>query len=753
LPGLGNGTGRAVSHYRILEKIGNGGMSVVYKAQDLHLNRLVALKFLPPHLADSRDAVERLCREARAISALNHPHIATIYELGRANGQFFLALEYLPGGTVRSMVQEMEAAGIQMPVKRLFQFAIEIAEGLCHAHRCGIVHRDVKTDNVMLAADEAVKLTDFGLAKLSGGSRLTQAGSIVGTASYMSPEQARGADVDSRSDIFSFGVVLFEMATGRLPFRGPHEAAILAKILNDPAPNVTDLRPELPEGLNSILTRALEKGPEQRYQDMREMLEDLLAVAGVSEREQASSNGVVGTSTAPGAASWWRRLARRWPWLPAVGLSVAALGVVIGGPEAVRGVFPHQEDPPPAISAQAGAYDLYQEGRNQLQRFDDADSLNRAIGLFQRAMRNDSKFPLAHAGLGEAYWRMYKLTRDPRWLERAGDSCRRSIELGAPMAPVRVTLGLVQSGTGHHQEAIAEFEQAIKADPLNADAWREMGNSYDALGRHRDAETAFLRAIQFRPGDWASHNDMGRFYWGRGDYGKAEEHFRKVIEITPDNARGLSNLGGLYVLMCRFEEAASALERSLAIKPTATAYSNLGTAHFYQQRYEEAARAMEKAVELRPEDYQLWGNLADVYRQMPRRDQDAVAAYRRAIALGQRQSAVNPSDAALRASLAGYYAGLGRKNEALGAIRHAVRLSPSNVNVLLRAAVTYELVGMREEALRAAGASLRGGSSPDQISRHPGLQALRADPRYHEVPAKRSLWDSGGIPAVRQASP
>jgi serine/threonine protein kinase len=248
--------GRTISQYRILERVGKGAMGVVYKARDLNLDRVVALKFLPPHLVACDDAIGRFLREARAISTLNHPNIATIHDLCRRQGEIFLVLEYLPGGTLRSLVRDISSSGGKLAPKQLLEFALGIAEGLSHAHRQGIIHRDVKTDNVMLTAEGTVKITDFGLAKLRGSTHLTQAGGIVGTVSYMSPEQARGDPVDHRSDIFSFGVVLYEMATGRLPFRGPNESALLSEILHASPPAVSEARTDLPPAFDEIVSKA-----------------------------------------------------------------------------------------------------------------------------------------------------------------------------------------------------------------------------------------------------------------------------------------------------------------------------------------------------------------------------------------------------------------------------------------------------------------------------------------------------------------
>ncbi len=712
---------RVISHYRVLERIGQGGMGVVYKAQDLRLDREVALKFLPHHLLDSTDAVARFRREARAISALNHPHIATIYELGESGGEIFLALEYLPGGTVRALVRNLASRGEQLPARRLMEFAAGIAEALDHAHQRGIVHRDVKTDNVMLAADGAVKLTDFGLAKHPGVSEVTGNGNVLGTVAYMSPEQATGAAVDHRSDIFSLGVVLYEMATGNLPFRGPHEAAILSKILNATTPSLREARADLPEEFDRIVRKALEKDKEHRYQNMGEMLADLRVAAcsakGLDAVTSAVTQPLTGTRVVP-----FRAGRRPWLWISVLS-AVAAIGTAVGVPSIIWSEVPVAGKPP-------AAYDLYLEGRGRLLRYEDAENLDRAIALFGRALREQPNYALAHAGLGEAYWRKYKLTKEAQWIEPAGENCRRAIDLGANLGPVHFTLGLIHADTGRHAEAIREFERVLAVDPLNADAYRELGNALEVSGRHQEAESAFRKAIEFRPRDWAAHNSLGRFYWQRGRYADAETCFAEVIRLTPDNARGYSNLGGLYVMMGRYERAASLLERSIGIKPTAAAYSNLGTAYYFQGRYREAASMMEKAVELRPGDHQVWGNLGDVRRRLPGSAEAAREAYGKASDLAWRQLAVNEGDAELHADLAMYHAGLGQRSRAVAEAHEAERRAPASVGVLFRCALAYELAGRRGEALASLRSAVRGGYSTEEVRRHPDLRALRNDPRY-----------------------
>ena len=265
-------------HYEVQAKLGEGGMGIVYQALDRKLNRLVALKFLPPLADRSNIDLERFLQEANALSALNHPHIATIYAVETAGEQQFLVLEYLPGGTLKAKLQRTYSAGAPLPIGDVLKYAQQTAEGLAHAHAKGIIHRDVKTSNLMLTEGGDAKITDFGVAKLSGSSLKTIPGSLLGTIAYMSPEQALGVEVDARSDVFSFGVVLFELISGRLPFEAPNDAALLTRVVNARAPELKTLRADAPEALERIVGRALKKRLEDRYATMGELVADIREV-------------------------------------------------------------------------------------------------------------------------------------------------------------------------------------------------------------------------------------------------------------------------------------------------------------------------------------------------------------------------------------------------------------------------------------------------------------------------------------------
>ena len=735
-------------------------MGEVYRAHDGRLNRDVAIKVLPPGRHGDEMARQRFLREARAASALNHPNIITIYETDEQDGMAFIAMEYVRGSTLAQLMAKQRLSDAEA-----IDYAGQIAEALVKAHAAGIVHRDLKPGNVMITADGLVKVLDFGLAKFQAASAATAAadhdtdatlsaalsmpGSTLGTLSYMSPEQARGEAVDARSDIFSFGIILFEMLTRQLPFDGENLLAVLHSLHFGAAKDIHYLRPDLSPALAAIVGHCLQKKPEDRYQSAAELARDLRAVKQQPVSAIASSAAVTQISAAATEARQPSVKAekagspsRRWKIASGVVL-LALVASIFAVPSWRHRVFSAMTRNGANTIGETEkvpdtAFALQQQAQTYLERWDVPANLDRSITLLNRAIELDHDYAPAYASLTFAYYEKNRLNPDSQWAKEATQSAARALQLNNDLADSHLAAGISATLNGKKDDAEREFRRAADLDPKSFRPHRWLGLLFTGSGEKGEAEAELGRALVLNPNDWHTNMDLGLLYYKSARYAEAAKAWEASSKLSPDNFMVLKNLAAAYHMMDRYEDAASALQKSLEIKPAAATYNNLGTLRFFQGRYEDAVPAFEKAVNMAANNYYYWGNLGDAYRWAPGEKSKSNPAYENAIRLAREGLATHPQDFDVRANLALYLAKAGDKKAALEEIQQVDHAPKKEAGDYFRSAVVHELCGERDPALTALSNAIKSGYALKEIRNEPELVALRADTRYQFLMAQQA---------------
>ncbi len=655
--------GRLISHYRILQELGGGGMGVVYKAQDTRLDRIVALKLLPRGLTEDAEARKRFIHEARAASALNHPNISIIYDVGESNEGTFIAMEWVEGESLTEKI----GTGI-LSIEEAADIAIQVAEALLEAHKKGIIHRDIKSENIIISTEGKVKIIDFGLAKLLAGEEHPENGLRIGTIAYMSPEQVWGKDVDHRADIWALGVVLYEMLAGELPFKGNYDEALTYSILHlDPKP-VSALRSDATEITERILRKALEKNLDDRYQTMGSFIEDLKKTlhASSSDSELKISIAVLpfedissGRDNEYFSDGLTEELITNLSRLKNVGVvsrttvmqykggkkDIKTIGDELGVRYVLEGsvrkfgqdllitaqlidaktdthlwvgkykgdlaqVFSIQENVSEHIvealrvklspnerraltkrpTGNPEAFDYSLRARNALYRMTKND-VKSAIQLFLRAIELDDRYAAAHAGMGEAYARLYLyFERKESYLDSAVEACLKALEHNPELPEAYAALGMAYFNKKMPNEALTAVKKAIELDQDNFIAYWILGRIYRKTDRDRDAIEPFKRVVALEPDFYAVHMDLRSVYERLGEMENYHAAVETELEVYP---RYLS----------RFPE-----------DPRAHIFYAVALAR--AGRVEESKVEAAKAVELNPTDPLMMYNTACFYAQI-----------------------------------------------------------------------------------------------------------------------------------------
>jgi len=761
--------------YQIIEELGRGGMGVVYKAVDNKLKRTVALKFLPFEWTYDAQAKERFVREAQAAAALDHPNICTVHEIDEAEGRVFISMAFVEGKSLKTRIER----GL-LNIDEALGLGMQVAEGLREAHKKGVIHRDIKSANIMVTESGQAKIMDFGLARVMGGTLLTKEGMTMGTIAYMSPEQARGEEVDHRSDIWSLGVVLYEMLAGRLPFRGEHDQAVVYAILKEPPRPLTAVRPEIPASIEHVVGKALEKNPDQRYQSVEDLIDDLKSIAEGIEPERIRAR---------------RRKAklRRWKRAGLYGgaagllviLSVIAIRLFSGRPQAIEtlAVLPLENlsgDPEQEVFA-AGIHEALITNfgqlrgltrviaRNSVMRFKgtnkplheiaqelkanalitgsvllsgnrvrvSAQLINPATEsqVWAQSFERDLRDVLSLQNeIVSAITREVKVQLTPQEERRLGSA--RQVNPEAYEAYLKGRFHWFKLTRADLESSLKYFELALEKDPEYAPAYAGIANVWsgyqqqgfvpasEAMPRQK---AAALKALELDSTLAEVHNTLAGIHtWGEWDWVSGETAYRRAIEINPNYPEPRAYLSHLLYLLKRPEEAMAQIKRALELDPLNSLFQGLYAMDLmYAHRYDDAISLLRDTLKASPNDPIALSTLRSAYH-MKRMYKEALEIWKASYAAKGDREAEDALDRGF--AEAGYQGALRRVAETLIARSRTTYVTPWQIGTL------YTRAGMNKEALEwlEKAYEAHDPNSP-YLSLDPIFDNLRTEPRFQDI--------------------
>ncbi|MEX1276629.1 MAG: protein kinase [Bacteroidota bacterium] len=766
--------GSTISHYKVLEKLGEGGMGVVYKAQDTKLDRLVALKFLPEELSKSTSDSARFLQEAKAAAALNHPSICTIHGIEESDGHQFIVMEFVDGQTLG------EKSKSQIPnLKTAIDIAIQIADGLAAAHEKGITHRDIKPDNIMIRKDGIAQIMDFGLAKLRGVSNLTQRGSTVGTTAYMSPEQVQGEEADHRTDIFALGVVMYELLSGQLPFKGAHEAAVMYEIINVDPQSLRAAKPKIEPDLEHIVMKCLDKDRENRYQSVREVAVDLKRFKRDSQGKGSRASSAAQTPQSTRTKRSWIRFA--------VPVAVAAIGVFAWFLLQKKGevldslaVLPFENtgnDPnmeylsdgitESIINSLTKVPDLRVIPRSTAFRLKGIDPQEAGTKLQVHAVLSGRVFRQGD-DLNVQVDLIDVEKKSQLWGQQYRRSSRELLSLQEEITnEVSTRLRLVLTGevkekvarsytdnpeayklylqgryswnnrrASELQKAIGYFNQALALDPSYALAYVGLADSYALLEQYAGmpgkevypkAVAAASRALEIDNSLAEAHTTLAFANLASWNWEKSEQGFKFSISLNPNYPTTYHWYAILLHTLGRHNEALTAIKRAQELDPLSSIIGiNVAIAYYMKGEYARALQHID-AVLLSDSSFSpAYSRKSQFYVKMGRVREGYAASLRGVQASGRSAEAL---------SFLGYCAGLlGRKDEALTMAKELEQRFASGTCPGYYIARVYAGLGDDKNIFKWLNVDFENHSGAMiWLPRDPEWDRYRSDPRFVEI--------------------